>query len=792
MNIKQSRFIALITALAVIFSVMPTVLADNASDKPTVTIVGSSIKKDDNYFELGIEVTPAQNSSFLSVGVTLAYDRDLLTPVAWDDNGTEPPIGESWTDITAIPALCPAGISGKTVFAYNETKIGATPQPAATTEPSTEPEPEQSDEPVPTPDEGGELEAQDDETVETPGGTPTEAPTEAPETTPTAAPGATPEAEYIPPYEHTGYLYISAEAPKKLTKKEVAELNGVVATAKPTEAPTPAPTEETGGDPTAEPTASPEVASRAAQDYTPNRVVTMRFKYAAGKKQAVLNGFANGTVVTLAPDAVAAESPAGQQAMYCTGEEKINLDKDPDRVVEYYYADAGEDTLGIKYDFPMDKPELKLTELANGSNAGGSDPSKFSAIVFYEWDKKTVLGAVVVDSSADTESINESVAAFTQTFMPDTITNADGTTARPDMAAWNDEKAYNCVTYDTNYIFTSHEGYSFGKWVLFNSDAYTIYGTNHNFADSPVNVSAIEAPEDIDYAAITPEEWKTGLILAAAYISNKYMDDSVPLTAAEGRTAAKCNYTISNTTDPTERYFGYFNNMNYAVRFKVRRGNERDGRFYPVPRVRQAAVRVVFNAGSMSITSLVNIDDVDEQMVEVAAPANATFVSATVIDIGGMENWVDTSAPRSVTQSFYAKYQAGQPMGELGYSLYGFIDSCNGDIAQKKSLAVAAWNSLKIPLSASTPVYWEGVTDKKTIANIRKWANTYLQAAYDAKYAKAVADKKAELGIAVDADLPADKMPPQAAGYLSQMEMGAAIQFNDYTRTADVTIVQSN
>lgn len=791
MNIKQSRFIAIITALAVIFSIMPTVLADNASDKPTVTIVGSSIKKDDNYFELGIEVTPAEGSSFLSVGVTLAYDRDLLTPVAWDDNGTEPPIGESWTDITAIPALCPAGISGKTVFAYNETKTGATPQPAATTEPSTEPEPEQSEEPASTPDEGGEPEGQADETGDTPGETPTEAPTEAPEPSNTDAPGTTPEATYIPPYEHTGYLYISAEAPKKLTKKEVAELNGAVATAKPTEAPTPEPTEEAGSDPTteptAEPTASPEVLGRAAQDYTPNRVVTMRFKYAAGKKQAVLDGFANGTVVTLAPDAVAAESPAGQQAMYCTGEEKINLDKDPDRVVEYYYAEAGEDTLGIKYDFPMDRPELKLTELANGSNTGGSDPSKFSAIVFYEWDEKTVLGAVVVDSSAGNEAINESVAAFTQTFMPDTITNADGTTARPDMAAWNDEKAFNCVTYDPNYTFTSHEGYSFGKWVLFNSDAYTIYGDAVSF-DTANKIEEIPSPDDVDYTQITPEEWKKGLILKAAYIANKEMSDYFKATS----TTTLYYYTVHNDQEPTNAYFSRFNTTNYSVKFKITRKNE-EGK--PVPRPRKSALKVTYTAGGTSVYTLVNIDNVDEQIVEIAVPSAkaVTKVSASVVD-SATANWVAT-ANRSNANDAVTNFAPSDiiQIGNIGYMNTLIEESVKeGDISDQanKDMAGATIYGASyagIRIAAATVDGAAGMS----AANARKQAIRNMMDGYRTKYAEALAAKAAELG-KQPTDLTEAEKPPATAGYMSREEIASAIQFGGVhykDKINDVTIL---
>lgn len=790
MNIKQSRFIAIITALAVIFSIMPTVLADNASDKPTVTIVGSSIKKDDNYFELGIEVTPAEGSSFLSVGVTLAYDRDLLTPVAWDDNGTEPPIGESWTDITAIPALCPAGISGKTVFAYNETKTGATPQPAATSEPSAAPEP--SAEPEPTPEQGGEPEGQNDETGDTPEGTPTETPTEAPEPANTDAPGTTPEATYIPPYEHTGYLYISAEAPKKLTKKEVAELNGAVATAKPTEAPTPEPTEEAGSDPTteptAEPTASPEVLGRAAQDYTPNRVVTMRFKYAAGKKQAVLDGFANGTVVTLAPDAVAAESPAGQQAMYCTGEEKINLDKDPDRVVEYYYAEAGEDTLGIKYDFPMDRPELKLTELANGSNTGGSDPSKFSAIVFYEWDEKTVLGAVVVDSSAGNDEINESVAAFTQTFMPDTITNADGTTSQTDMATWNDEKAFNCVTYDPSKVLTSHNGYTFGKWIDFNSEAFTIYG-NAVKLKVGYQTEDIPAPEAVDYSKITAEQWKSGLILKAAYIANKEMSDYF---VSAGSNINFYYYTVYYDEEPTNAYFSRFNATNYSIKFKITRENS-EGK--PVFRPRKSALKVTYTIGGVQVPTLINLDNVDEQIVEVAVPsANAvTNVSANVID-SAIANWATDSAARSNASNIAINPKSIVQIGNIGYMNTLIQESVEQGAISEQTIAdmrgTTIWGAsyAGITIAARTVDGGTGLSGN----NLRLKAIENLMDGYRAKYADALAAKAAELGKQPDALTDAEK-PPATAGYMSRVEMAASIQFGGVhykDKTGEVTILR--
>ena len=103
-------------------------------------------------------------------------------------------------------------------------------------------------------------------------------------------------------------------------------------------------------------------------------------------------------------------------------------------------------------------------------------------------------------------------------------------------------------------------------------------------------------------------------------------------------------YTLSQSTDPNDGYFARFGtSANYSVKVKVSRRNESNNY---IPRTRETALKVTYVTGSTSIVSLLNIQNVDEQIVEVVAPANATSVNLEVIDIGGVSAWASDSVGR--------------------------------------------------------------------------------------------------------------------------------------------------
>lgn len=561
------------------------------STEPSVTVIGSTIKNSKDFFELSLEVNPGL-AGFSTTGIVLGYNSNIIVPVSWDEAGTTVTMGETsdWQHVAAIPAVAPTTISGKVALAYKPNAGGA--EPTATPGgdvPTSTPAPTEEPSPTPTADSGVGI----DETEE---GEATAAP----------EPTATPEATMVPTPKDPAYLYISSET--SLPVDKFAEGQTL-------------------------------------------RTITVRFKYVgetdeekAKHKQEIINGFESQDIVWLAPDDVAAESPAGQVWVYSTGDTDASELEDNGnsgganraaKETHYYYTYDKDKTAGLKIGKLLSAPQFKLFENADTANSGGSDPSKFAALVFFDWDEKTLLGSVVVDGSASTEEINEQINAFNTTLLPPGFTLP--TASDVDAAAGETlEGKLEAVTeYNPDYPLTSHKGYTFGKWVDFDSDAFTVYGRGVDTANGNLIVD-IPTPVDPDFTSISG-----GKVLKAAYISNallKQLESNPSL----------CDYTISNDDnpsdgiyDPNEGYFGRFGvSDNYAVRAKVTRVNNGGS---PVHRPRQTAIRAVFSTSGGEIFSLVNLENVDEQIVEVAAPVNATSVSLTVVDIGGYSNWVGTA-----------------------------------------------------------------------------------------------------------------------------------------------------
>lgn len=566
------------------------------STEPSVTVIGSTIKNSKDFFELSLEVNPGL-AGFSTTGIVLGYNSNIIVPVSWDEAGTTVTMGETsdWQHVAAIPAVAPTTISGKVALAYKPNAGGA--EPTATPGgdvPTSTPAPTEEPSPTPTADSGVGI----DETEE---GEATAAP----------EPTATPEATMVPTPKDPAYLYISSET--SLPVDKFAEGQTL-------------------------------------------RTITVRFKYVgetdeekAKHKQEIINGFESQDIVWLAPDDVAAESPAGQVWVYSTGDvDEDELENTGNsganraaKETHYYYTYDKDKTAGLKIGKLLSAPQFKLFENADTANSGGSDPSKFAALVFFDWDEKTLLGSVVVDGSASTEEINEQINAFNTTLLPPGFSLPTASDVNAEAGETLEGKLEAVTTYDANYPLTSHNGYTFGKWVDFDSDAFTVYGNAPDVGNSaPASDVMIPAPEDPDFSSVSG-----GKVLKAAYVANEKMDI---LTSATLR-----RYTISNDEDPSDGIYdpndGYFarfgTSNNYAVRVKITRENT-DGN--PVHRPRQTALRAVFYVGSTQINSLTTLENVDEQIAEVAAPVGATRVSFTVIDIGGVSNWVGGSGARSV------------------------------------------------------------------------------------------------------------------------------------------------
>ncbi|MGN0108221.1 MAG: hypothetical protein ACI4A5_11075 [Hominilimicola sp.] len=606
----MKRITAFIVMLTLILSVLP-VVSFAEDTQPAFEVIGSTIKNDKNFFELTMKVTPG-SKGFFSAGMTLRYDKSVITPVAWDKDGTAVPMTSctDWQNVAAVPAVCPTEISGKTALAYEE--------------PDMEPE----------------------------------------------------------TLSKNGYLYISAETALPVTT-------------------------------------------------LPNdgKVITVRFKYVgadddaiAASKQKVTDNFTIGTIVSLASDDVAASSPAGQMVFYGAG--------DADET-EYYYT-TETPTVGIAHDELLTTaPTFTLKENAESANTGGGgSASYFAALVFFDWDESTLLGSMVVDASLSADEIKTTINSFTKTQLPPDF----------DLSDWTDEKAKTVTTYNPAYPLASHNGYTFGKWIEYTSEDYTVYGNAVKTTDAGV-METISAPADPDYTNISD-----GLVLKAAYIANMDMDS---LTDTTQRI-----YTVSNDTAPEAGYFGRFGtSTNYSLKFKVTRVNSDN---QPVQRLRTTALRVVYTIGLTEIYSLVNMENVDEQIVEVAAPADADRVDVSVIDIGGVSDWAMSSAARS-SICFVNSKKTDE--NNLGYVIYGTVNYINQQVAEEGATTFNAgiYNNVEITV---------------TKGNVYGAAANANAVALRAKAATNIRDGQQQ------------KLAAEGILYLSQKEMQNAVKYGNYKGTA--------
>lgn len=134
---KKKVLAVLIVVLLLIATVIPAVatgrafpVAQSGSDTedtttlpaaPAVTVTGVNVVtasgKDTGFFELGLEVSAQQ---FQSVGVVLAYDTRVLSPVLWTDDTPVEVSGKSWDTPTVLPTKGADGLSGKPALAYTE------------------------------------------------------------------------------------------------------------------------------------------------------------------------------------------------------------------------------------------------------------------------------------------------------------------------------------------------------------------------------------------------------------------------------------------------------------------------------------------------------------------------------------------------------------------------------------------------------------------------------------------------------------------------------------------------
>lgn len=288
--------------------------------------------------------------------------------------------------------------------------------------------------------------------------------------------------------------------------------------------------------------------------------------------------------------------------------------------------------------------EVRETGESVNTGSGPANPDDFASIVLYDWDE-TLLGSIIVPKGADA---TELIDAF--------VKERSASAEQLGGQLW-----YN----DPGLPFTYKKGYSLQGWIDYSSDTYT----NSGYAVSTGNGNIIEEipdPEPMDFSNVNDN-----LIIKAVYKAN---EDMVPLVTT-GALSAGRNYTVS-----LAGYSRFSTTVNYSVKVKVERNNQGEG----VPRTRDLALRVVMTTdNNLSLYSLVTLDNKDEVIAEIVPNNKIKKISATVIDMGGVSNWVNGTTARSEAMTC-------ERDGEKGFVLEGNVTYVNEMLATKATALAAS------------------------------------------------------------------------------------------------------
>lgn len=321
---------------------------------------------------------------------------------------------------------------------------------------------------------------------------------------------------------------------------------------------------------------------------------------------------------------------------------------------------------------------------------GKADPTAFTSVVFYDWDETTVLGSTVLSKTATADEVKAAMTTFTNGLMKG---GYDPATYDPNVANYDgtliDEKP--------QYPLNAKKGYSFGKWIDFDSDDHTIYG---KAVDLDNNYKVIDWPEPADYEA--PADISSGIILKAAYTNNS---DMASILTEEAVNTSR-HYTVSVAENGR---FGA--TPTYSVTVRVQRENNSIG----VLRGREPALRVmmVTAQGEISLYSLVKLNATDDTTVEIVPNTNIKYLSATVIDVGGVSNWIDTTA-RSDSLTV-------EQTGDDGFVVLGNVSYINDELSTGTTSSVLATFYNDAGLNTNNPANFE--SGNAAAKRRQAWAN---------------------------------------------------------------------
>gem|GEM_PF-6760277 len=294
------------------------------------------------------------------------------------------------------------------------------------------------------------------------------------------------------------------------------------------------------------------------------------------------------------------------------------------------------------------------TQQAAGGGTGGAP------IIFYDWDGVTQLGAIVVNASDNAGDLQAAVDAFTEQLKATE-------TERQELAAQNPDHITEFWTNLPSKPLTYKKGYTFGRWILLDSQELTSYGRAVAVANGN-NMVVIPDPTPADFTKMN----ESGLSVKAAYEANADMLDQI--------SASDRYYTVAATGF---NRFGF--SENFAIDLKVERKSRNNG----VYRCRKPYLRVQMDMkDGSSLYQLVSLENVDETTAQTVPNALVDKVSCVVVDGYQVTDWVNGAAGRSSVYTVPAVSSADVK----GFLRYGTVAFMNKELSADDFEDNAMWS----------------------------------------------------------------------------------------------------
>ena len=588
---KKVMLLMCMAALLVAFFSLSAVSADPESS-PDVTVVAARVDNG-TALELGLRID-SKNDSFQSTGIVLQYDASALTPCGWADEVTDDLLGKArvnpenfaegetlWDHMIPLPTKGKDIISGKTAFTVIDTS-----------------------------------------------------------TTP-----------------HTGYLYLNVEAPApaygiEQKRPEDMGLTDLV------EFTDPAPYKTNHGlidSPDGQPIdqvitvcfALPKEPEQPPVEPGPEPEPTPDENEPSGQADESGDGSGEGGGTTepeppnptepdpdspTNPDTPPAEQPDDFMATYgIIVSEATVVDESPAGHSGIYYKTTDIEPIEISnWHFLSVKNGISV----NAGSSGPASPDDFAAVVFYDWDGATMLGAIIMNRALTIDQVQKSIQDFVD--------------SRAD-------------------VFTTKQGYTFENvWLDYDSTIPTRYGrylapgTNTLVADSE-----IEESDRADFSRLANGET---MVVKAAYRGSVELG----LPSSSGAVANRYRVTPYSYTRLGLAEV-------YSITFKVERLTTAD---VPVPRAATPVFRCQTTSPGGAGYIMVQLAGNDEEYATVTVPNTVTRVQGFVVDNYEYSNWVGASA-RSATVTVNKADETGYVhLGVLGFINEELAKGADGNVRQ--------------------------------------------------------------------------------------------------------------